>query len=109
MSSGGDQVPIDAPADGGKDELLLLLDGGEQVAKLGSWEWLPSREEQFWSDNLYRIFGLEPGEVTPTRQFVMEQTHPDDRTRLATRYVEMTRSTLEPPPIEYRIKQPGRD
>lgn len=86
---------------------LRLLESAEQVAKLGSWEWLPRTDEQFWSDNLYRLFGLEVDELVPTRAFVLEQTHPDDRERVA-RYVEMTRQDPRPPPIEYRIMLPGR-
>jgi DNA-binding CsgD family transcriptional regulator len=88
-------------------ERLWLLESAEQVAKLGSWEWLAGSDEPSWSDNLYRIFGLEPGQLTPTRGFVLEQAHPDDRERLA-RYIEMTRRIADPPPIEYRIVQPGR-
>lgn len=87
---------------------LRLLEAGERVAKLGSWEWFPDRDEQLWSDNLYRIFGLKPREITPTRTFVLKHTHPDDRERVAS-YVEMTRGLPGPPPIEFRIQQPGRD
>ena len=55
---------------------LRLLEAGERVAKLGSWEWFPDRDEQLWSDNLYRIFGLKPREITPTRTFVLKHTAP---------------------------------
>jgi PAS domain S-box-containing protein len=85
-------------------EALRLLQSAEHAAKLGCLEWLPGSDEQLWSDNLYRIFGLEPGELTPTWKFVLEQIHPDDRERVAN-YVEMSRRTPNPPPIEYRIKE----
>ncbi len=88
-------------------ERFRLLETGERVANLGSWEWLPGPDKQLWSDNLFRIFGVEPSEVTPTREFVSAQTHPNDRERVA-RYVEMTRHVTNPPPIEYRVQQPGR-
>ena len=32
-----------------------------------------------WSDELYRIFGLEPGEVDPSYKNYLEHVHPDDR------------------------------
>ena len=41
------------------------LDAAEQVALLGSWEWRPVTHTYRWSENLYRIFGIEPGEITP--------------------------------------------
>jgi DNA-binding CsgD family transcriptional regulator len=88
------------------EDRARLLGVGERVAQLGSWEWLPGPDTQLWSDNLYRIFGLEPGGVAPTREFVLERTHPQDRERVA-RYVEMTRGVAEAPPIEYRIQRVG--
>ena len=42
-----------------------LLDRAEQLAQIGSWEWTPETNDLIWSDNLYRIFGLEPGEIEP--------------------------------------------
>ena len=106
MVSAGAARPLAAGDRPSVEERLRLLEVGEQVAKLGTWEWLPRPDVLLWSDNLYRIFGLEPGEITPARQFVLEQTHPQDRERVA-RYVEMTRDVSDPPPIEYRIQQPG--
>ncbi|MDT5167976.1 MAG: hypothetical protein QOD02_1295 [Mycobacterium sp.] len=86
---------------------LRLLESGEQVGKIGSWEWLPGSDQQLWSDNLYRIFGVHPREITPSRECVLERTHPDDREQVA-RYVELTRVSVDPPPIEYRIELPER-
>src|SRR4051794_33759891 len=40
----------------------------QRVSQLGSWEWEPETENSTWSDELFRLVGLEPGEtpVTPT-------------------------------------------
>jgi DNA-binding CsgD family transcriptional regulator len=84
-----------------------LFESAEQVAHFGGWEWLPGLDEPRWSDNVYRIFGREPGEIQLTAEFVLEQAHPDDRERLAA-YVELIESVGDPPPIEFRIQQPGR-
>ncbi len=84
------------------------LDTAERVARLGTWGLLPTTDALVWSDNLYRIFGLEPGEITPTREYVLERTHPDDRERVA-KYVELSALVLHPPPIEYRVRQPAGD
>jgi PAS domain S-box-containing protein len=85
---------------------LRLLESGEKAAQLGSWEWSPISDRRLWSGNLYRIFGLYPNEIEPTREFVLERTHPDDRARVA-RYTAMTLRRADPPPIEFRIEQPG--
>jgi PAS domain-containing protein len=84
------------------------LGAAERVARLGTWEWLPVMDSQAWSDNLYRIFGLEPGEITPTRAYVSERTRPDDRERLV-KYVDASVLAPRPPPIEFRIRLPAGD
>jgi PAS domain S-box-containing protein len=60
----------------------VLLDRAERVASIGSWQWTPEKRELLWSYNLFRIFGLEPGQITPSPKFVFERTHPDDRDRV---------------------------
>jgi PAS domain S-box-containing protein len=84
---------------------LSLLERAERVAEIGSWQWCPETGEQSWSDNLYRLWALEPGEVTPNQQYVMERTHPDDRERMA-RATEIADRESRLPPFEFRIVQP---
>ncbi len=48
----------------------------------GSWEWIPSTGELIWSDNYFRLLGLEPGSITPSLGFVLAYTHPKDRERV---------------------------
>jgi DNA-binding NarL/FixJ family response regulator/PAS domain-containing protein len=84
------------------------LDTAEQVAHLGTWEWLPAEDALVWSDNLYRIFGVEPGEITPTTEYVLKRTYPDDREAVA-KHVELTALASRPPPIEFRIQEPAGD
>ena len=86
---------------------MQLLEAGERVARLGSFEWLPGPDRLVWSDNLYRIYGLEVGEIVPSRELMRGHTHPDDQARVD-RFVEMTRTTTDPPPLEYRIVLPSR-
>ncbi len=51
-------------------------------ARIGTWErWLDS-EEIFWSDQVYRIFGLEPGEEQPSIDLVLKLVHPGDIDRV---------------------------
>jgi DNA-binding CsgD family transcriptional regulator/PAS domain-containing protein len=86
---------------------LVLMERAERVAELGSWEWFPGREELVWSNNLYRLFGVQPGEITPTLQYVYEQIHPDDRQRIQ-RVMAYLGQEGYLAPVEYRIAQPGR-
>jgi PAS domain S-box-containing protein len=57
-----------------------LYERAEELAGFGSWEWTSGRI--LWSDNLFRIYGLCPGEITPSAEYVFSHCHPDDRQRL---------------------------
>ncbi len=55
-------------------------DETEKLAHIGSWT-LGSLTDNavIWSDELYRIFGLEIGEITPTYEAVLAFIHDDDK------------------------------
>ncbi len=55
----------------------------QAIAGLGSWEWEVDREYIYWSDEMYRIAGLEPQSVRVTLQRYRDQVHPVDRERVA--------------------------
>jgi diguanylate cyclase (GGDEF)-like protein/PAS domain S-box-containing protein len=51
----------------------------QRLARLGSWEWDIAADAVLWSDELYRIYGLEPGSIVPSYQEFLGRVHPDDR------------------------------
>ena len=55
-----------------------MFASAEVVGQFGVWEWRPKDGQLLWSDNLYRIYGYEPGEVTPSPEVVYALVHPDD-------------------------------
>lgn len=56
-----------------------LLDLSQELTSAGSFEWEVGGPEVHWSDGMFRIFGLEPGSVTPTFDRYIEFIHPDER------------------------------
>ena len=44
----------------------------------GSYTWDVDHDTWWWSDELYRIHGFEPGEVNPTTELWLAHKHPDD-------------------------------
>jgi len=50
----------------------------QRVAGIGSWEWDVRTGDVFWSEEVYRIFGLRPGEEKPSYQLARSLTHPED-------------------------------
>ena len=77
---------LQRPDEGGPEDagavLHALLETGEEAAQTGSWDWHVETDRLLWSDNLFRIFGLEPGAIEPTREYVLARAHPDDRRQL---------------------------
>ena len=54
----------------------------QHLARLGSWEWLVSSDKVTWSEELYRIVGVEPESFEPSYEGFMERVHPEDRERV---------------------------
>ncbi|MBN2635857.1 MAG: PAS domain S-box protein [Prolixibacteraceae bacterium] len=61
-----------------KTELLNKLNEAQHNAKIGSWEWDLATGHVWWSDELYRIFELEPDKFTPSVEANSRYVHPDD-------------------------------
>lgn len=59
-------------------ESLERLAEAQTIAHLGSWEWYPETGDVYWSDELFRILGMTPGEAKPSLALFMEHIHPDD-------------------------------
>jgi PAS domain S-box-containing protein len=83
----------------------VLLERAEVIGGSGSWDWDLETGELLWSDNLFRICGFEPGELSPSPEIVVERTHPHDREALAAVVASMAR-TGEPGETEYRLVMP---
>ncbi|MBI4409873.1 MAG: GAF domain-containing protein [Gemmatimonadetes bacterium] len=75
--------------------LAVRLSEAQELAHLGSWEWDIAADVVRWSDEMYRVYGLAPGEVPITYQGFLDRIHPDDR--------ELARSTVE---RAYRDRSP---
>ncbi|WP_132053023.1 PAS domain S-box protein [Pseudocnuella soli] len=54
------------------------LNEAQSIGKVGSFEWTVGAELTHWSDELYRINGLEPGSEEITLDKVDQFVHPDD-------------------------------
>jgi two-component system, NarL family, sensor histidine kinase UhpB len=57
-----------------------LMKEAEQLAHFGSWEADALTGEVKWSDEVFRIYGYMPGEITPGHDIILHHIHPADRT-----------------------------
>jgi PAS domain S-box-containing protein len=79
------------------------LKQAQQISRLGSWELDLIKNELKWSDEIYRIFGLEPQEFAATYEAFLDAIHPDDREMVNLAYTNslVTRTPYE---IVHRLK-----
>lgn len=54
------------------------LADAQHLAQIGSWAWHPTTGEVFWSDELYRIYGLDRHAFQPNLEAARRLIHPDD-------------------------------
>jgi two-component system, NarL family, sensor histidine kinase UhpB len=56
-----------------------MMKEAEGLAHIGSWEADSISGEVKWSDEIFRIYGYEPGQVTPGHNVVLQHIYPEDR------------------------------
>lgn len=59
----------------------MLVDT-EGITHIGTWYWDITQPHAQWSDELYRIYGLDRATHTPTYQDYLTRVHPDDVERV---------------------------
>ena len=77
----------------------------QSLARVGNWEWRPGGSPTFWSDEVYRILGLEPGSVVPGLPAALERVPPEDREQVEAAFRAMLKEG-ERGHFEHRIVRP---
>lgn len=76
----------------------------QKIARMGSWEWNIASGELYWSDELYRIFGLTPGNPEKiSMEWVFSLIHTADL-HIFKKAVLQSAQTSAPFNITHRIK-----
>jgi PAS domain S-box-containing protein len=93
-------VPVDAPAGERTIRVLVqdvtglrkieehalkmesLLTQTQEIANVGSWEYDVERRTFLWSEQMYRMLGIEPGSDAVALDTACQMFHPDDRARV---------------------------
>ena len=88
-------------------EYQEILAAAEEVAKVGSWNWDLRSQEVTWSDEMFRLFGVErQGSDVDMDKVIAERIHPEDAAAVRA----ANRKALEeaaPEPMSYRILLPN--
>jgi diguanylate cyclase (GGDEF)-like protein/PAS domain S-box-containing protein len=65
-----------------------LLNEAQRIGQLGSWELNLVSGELHWSNEIYRIFELDPAKFSPTYENFLSAIHPDDREKVNQAYTQ---------------------
>ena len=76
----------------------------QEVAHMGSWEWDVGANRVWWSDEMYRIYGIAAGTFIGYETF-LEHVHPDDRS-IAHEIVSRAMMDTRPFTFDHRIVRP---
>ncbi len=80
----------------------------QQVAHVGHWTWDTAENRVVWSDEMYRIFGLDPATFDGDLDNIITQAiHPEDREKV----IQSNNTVLteqKHSPLEYRIIWPDQ-
>jgi PAS domain S-box-containing protein len=78
----------------------------QKLTHTGSWAWDPRTEKVLYcSEEMFRIFGLDPRESLPSRDNFRQQIHPEDRDWVKKRFEESLRERVDTF-AEYRVLLP---
>lgn len=82
------------------------LTKAQQISHLGSWDWNIASDAWWWSDEIYRIFGLTQQQLDASQAAFLGAIHPDDRSKVE----ECVRLAFENPAscygVQYRVVRP---
>ncbi|MEO6471194.1 MAG: EAL domain-containing protein [Aeromicrobium sp.] len=78
----------------------------QQVGHIGSWEWDVKANTIVWSDELFRLFGLDPTSFVATYDGYLAALHPGDRDAVDAQ-VKLALSTHEPFALRHRVIRPS--
>lgn len=94
------------------------LANAQRIARVGNWDldlfWndagVPVKGDCLaslrWSDELYRILGIEPQSIAPNQELFLQAVHPDDRERVQQAF-DQAILDRKPFTLEYRLLLPS--
>ncbi|WP_171944974.1 MULTISPECIES: PAS domain-containing protein [Bradyrhizobium] len=84
----------------------LYLAEGQRLAHQGSWSFNPAGYYDFWSEELFRVYGFDSARGAPTLEQYLSAVHPEDREFMSRTIQEMLAQGLGCD-VTKRIVRPG--
>ncbi len=87
-------------------EIRDSLIRAQRIAGMGNWDWWIDEDRLYWSEGIYRLFGVDPGNFDASYEGFIDCVHPDDR-RLVNDAVEQALLNSKPYEVTHRIVRPN--
>ncbi|AFY83055.1 PAS domain S-box protein [Oscillatoria acuminata] len=78
----------------------------QEIAHIGSWEFDLVNQSTLWSDELYRIYGLEPSPTSPSLEPIYPRIHPETP-GLEQREIQDKLRCAEPWELNQQVQRPS--
>jgi PAS domain S-box-containing protein len=85
-----------------KDVRINILERAEEIAQSGTWQINLTTYQTFYSDNMFRLHGVQPGSISSHPDSFVSFIHPDDKTVVMNTFEKSYHEKI-PIHIEYRI------
>ena len=85
-----------------KDVRINILERAEEIAQSGTWQINLTTYQTFYSDNMFRLHGVQPGSISSHPDSFVRFIHPDDKTVVMNTFEKSYHEKI-PIHIEYRI------
>lgn len=78
-----------------------------EAAQVGTWSWLIQTGELTWDKYACLLFGIDPASFTGTMESFLAFVHPEDRKRVKTELLEISKKD-KAEPIDFRVIWPDK-
>lgn len=86
-------------------DLRSRVDNAQRLADMGDYDWHIESDTNTWSDQLFRIYGYEPGAIQASYEVFLQHIHPEDREKIKAVH-QHAYATGEPYEMVERIVRP---
>lgn len=89
----------------GREHIQVMLNEAQRITHIGSWELDLKNNVLTWSDEIYRMFEIDPAKFGASYEAFLDAIHPDDREAVNSAYTNSLDTKL-PYSIEHRLLFP---
>lgn len=88
------------------DRIRLLMQEGERIAQLGTWEYIAADQSTVWSEEEFRIYGVDPATPSPDYQSMLRERIPADDAERLNRIFKAALEQGAPYEMEHKVVWP---